>query len=73
LLLRTTFWLKTPGDDVGGIYSILPAPVREPFLAGRRQQDIRNVADTVGIRQGDETLDQDPAAVERFARIRERI
>jgi hypothetical protein len=53
--------------DVGGIYSILPAPVREPFLAGRRQQDIRNVADTVGIRQGQD-FNQDPFAVERFAR-----
>ena len=53
--------------DVGGIYSILPAPVREPFLAGRRQQDIRNVADTVGIQQGAE-LEQDQAAVDRFAR-----
>jgi hypothetical protein len=52
--------------DVGGIYSILPAPVREPFLAGRRQQDIRNVADTVGIQQGAE-LEQDQAAVDRFA------
>jgi hypothetical protein len=53
--------------DVGGIYSILPAPVREPFLADRRQQDIRNVADTVGIRQG-QAFNQDPFAVERFAR-----
>jgi hypothetical protein len=53
--------------DVGGIYSILPAPVREPFLADRRQQDIRNVADTVGIRQGQD-FNQDPFAVERFAR-----
>ena len=53
--------------DVGGIYSILPAPVREPFLADRRQQDIRNVADVVGIRQGQD-LNQDPFAVERFAR-----
>jgi hypothetical protein len=52
--------------DVGGIYSILPAPVRESFLAGRRQQDIRNVADTVGIQQGAE-LEQDQAAVDRFA------
>ena len=52
--------------DVGGIYSILPAPVREPFLAGRRQQDIRNVADTVGVQQG-AGLEQDQAAVDRFA------
>jgi hypothetical protein len=76
-----TFDLKVPGrgdfvtaddvlventGDVGGIYSILPAPVRESFLAGRRQQDIRNVADTVGIQQGAE-LEQDQAAVDRFA------
>ena len=53
--------------DVGGIYSILPAPVRDSFLADRRQQDIRNVADVVGIRQGQD-LNQDPFAVERFAR-----
>ncbi len=52
--------------DVGGIYSILPAPVRESFLADRRQQDIRNVADTVGIQQGG-GLEQDQAAVDRFA------
>ena len=53
--------------DVGGVYSILPAPVREPFLADRRQQDIRNVAGTLGIQQG-QGLNQDPFAVDRFAR-----
>jgi len=53
--------------EMGGIYSILPAPIREPFLAGNRQQDIRNVADVVGIRQG-EDFNQDPEAVQRFAR-----
>ena len=58
--------VENPGD-LGGIYSILPAPVRESFLADRRQQDIRNVADVVGIRPG-AGLDQDPGAVKRFSR-----
>ena len=63
---RDDVLVENPGD-LGGIYSILPAPVRESFLADRRQQDIRNVADVVGIRPG-AGLDQDPGAVERFSR-----
>ena len=63
---REDVLVENPGD-LGGIYSILPAPVRDSFLADRRQQDIRNVASAVGIRPGAE-LDQDPGAVERFSR-----
>ena len=47
-------------------YSILPAPVSDPYLADRRSQDILNVASTVGIQPG-AGLDQTQEAVDRFA------
>ena len=46
-------------------YSILPAPVTDPYLADRRSRDIRNVASSVGIQPG--AADQSQQAVDRFA------
>jgi hypothetical protein len=46
-------------------YSILPAPVTDPYLADRRSRDILNVASSVGIQPGAE--EQPQQAVDRFA------
>jgi len=46
-------------------YSILPAPVTDPYLADRRSRDIRNVANSVGIQPG--AAEQSQQAVDRFA------
>ena len=46
-------------------YSILPAPVTDPYLADRRSRDIRNVASSVGIQPG--AAEQPQQAVDRFA------
>jgi hypothetical protein len=46
-------------------YSILPAPVTDPYLADRRSRDILNVASSVGIQPG--AAEQPQQAVDRFA------
>jgi hypothetical protein len=56
--------VKDPGDFQMP-YSILPAPVTDPYLADRRSRDILNVASSVGIQPGAE--EQPQQAVDRFA------